>query len=241
MKLTFLGTRGNIDVRSRRHRRHTTTLLSYRGARIMIDCGADWSRALHRVNPSAIILTHAHPDHVDGLRRGAPCPVYAPSTVWAAIERWPIRMRHRLRLRTPTAIRGVLFEAFPLDHSVLAPAVGYRITAGTVTVFYAPDVLRLRHAREALRGIMIYIGDGASITRPIIRIERQKGIAVGHASITTQLDWCAKAGVPRVIFTHCGRAVVAGPPRIEARIAELGRAQRIDTRIAHDGATMIVR
>jgi phosphoribosyl 1,2-cyclic phosphodiesterase len=207
----------------------------------MIDCGADWLRAIDRVNPSAIVLTHAHPDHVDGLRRGAPCPVHAPSAVWAAIERWPIRMRHRLRLRNPTAIRGILFEAFPLDHSVLAPAVGYRITAGGATVFYAPDVLRLRQAAEALRGIRIYIGDGATITRPIVRIERQKGTAVGHASMTTQLDWCAKAGVPRVIFTHCGRAIVAGPPRTEARIAELGRARRIDTQIAHDGVTVIVR
>ena len=68
MTLTFLGTRGNIDVRSRRHRRHTATLVSYRGMNVMIDCGADWLRQPHRLQPNAIVLTHAHSDHVDGLK-----------------------------------------------------------------------------------------------------------------------------------------------------------------------------
>jgi uracil-DNA glycosylase len=81
MKLTFLGTRGNIDVRSRRHQRHTSTLISFRRDRVMIDCSADWLRRVDRVRPSAIVLTHAHSDHVEGLKHGAPlCPVkYRPT------------------------------------------------------------------------------------------------------------------------------------------------------------------
>jgi hypothetical protein len=40
MNLTFLGTRGEIDARSRRHWMHTSLLLvSYRSADVMIDCG----------------------------------------------------------------------------------------------------------------------------------------------------------------------------------------------------------
>ena len=207
----------------------------------MIDCGADWLRVVNRINPSAIIVTHAHPDHVDGLRHGAACPVYAPAAVWPAIARWPIREHHRLRLRSPTDICGILFEAFPLDHSVIAPAVGYRVTAGEVSVFYAPDVLRIRHARTALDGISVYIGDGATVSRPIVRIERQRKVAVGHAAITTQLDWCANAGVRRAIFTHCGRAIVAVPISVERQISELGQARGVDTRIAHDGLQVLVR
>src|SRR5258707_8744732 len=78
VKLTFLGTRGEIDTRTRRHRMHTSLLVSYRGANVMIDCGLDWLGKLKRVSPSAIVLTHAHPDHAWGLKEGAPCPVYAP-------------------------------------------------------------------------------------------------------------------------------------------------------------------
>src|SRR5215813_13748255 len=125
----FLGTRGNIDIRTRRHRFHSSALVSHGGAKVMIDCGADWRRLVDRVAPDAIVLTHAHPDHIDGLRSGAPCPVYAPVTVWRRIRRWPIQERHTLR-RVPTDIFGIRFRICPLDPSVIAPAVGYRITAG---------------------------------------------------------------------------------------------------------------
>jgi hypothetical protein len=37
--LTFLGTRGEIEARTRRHRMHTSLLVSYRNAHVMIDCG----------------------------------------------------------------------------------------------------------------------------------------------------------------------------------------------------------
>jgi phosphoribosyl 1,2-cyclic phosphodiesterase len=241
MTLTFLGTRGEIDLRTRRHRRHTSTLVSNRGSRVMIDCGTDWLGAVHRLAPDAIVLTHAHPDHVDGLRNGSPCPVYGPPTVWQAIASWPIDERHRLASRASAEICGVRFESFTLAHSVIAPAVGYRITDGRRAIFYAPDVLRIRQTMAALRDTDLYVGDGAAIERPIVRIERRKGVPVGHASIAMQLDWCARAGVPRAIFTHCGRAIVAGPRDIEAQIAALGLARHVEARIAGDGLQIRVQ
>ncbi len=60
MKLTFLGTRGEIEARTRRHRMHSSLLLSYRRAKVMIDCGLDWLGKFERLHPDAIVLTHAH-------------------------------------------------------------------------------------------------------------------------------------------------------------------------------------
>jgi phosphoribosyl 1,2-cyclic phosphodiesterase len=240
VRLTFLGTRGNIDVRSRRHYRHTATLVSHRGVAVMIDCGADWLRAVDRVGPDAIVLTHGHPDHVDGLSRGAPCPVYAPAVVWKAIAQWPIHERHCVPSRLPTVIHGITFEAYPVDHSLNAPAVGYRITAGAASVFYVPDVLRIPNAVRALEGIRLYVGDGASIDRPIVRGEPRRG-QVGHTSIAQQLEWCSRAGVTRAIFTHCGREIVAASRRVERRVSDLGRVLQIDARVAWDGLRVIVR
>ena len=102
-------------------------------------------------------------------------------------------------------------------------------------------VLRIRHATDALRRINLYIGDGATIVRPIVRIERRRHVRVGHASIATQLEWCARAGVRRAIFTHCGRGIVAGPSQVETRLSELGKAQHVATQVAYDGLRVVVR
>jgi glyoxylase-like metal-dependent hydrolase (beta-lactamase superfamily II) len=87
MKLTFLGTRGEIEKRTRRHHMHTSLMVSYRGGDVMIDCGLDWLGKFERLRPGAIVLTHAHPDHAWGLRHGVPCPVHAPQQTWQALTR----------------------------------------------------------------------------------------------------------------------------------------------------------
>ena len=38
----------------------------------MIDCGKNWLRRLRHLNPDAIVVTHAHPDHAFGLKSGSP-------------------------------------------------------------------------------------------------------------------------------------------------------------------------
>src|SRR5262249_24354964 len=40
--MTFLGTRGEIYLRSRQHRRHSALMIQLGTARVIIDCGADW-------------------------------------------------------------------------------------------------------------------------------------------------------------------------------------------------------
>lgn len=88
MKLTFLGTRGNIEARTRRHRMHSAMMVSYYLHHVMVDCGEDWLGHVDELSPApeAIIITHAHPDHAWGLKEGAPCPVYATGASWETME-----------------------------------------------------------------------------------------------------------------------------------------------------------
>src|SRR5207249_6144602 len=106
MKLTFLGTRGEIEARTRRHRMHTSLLVSYRSARVMLDCGLDWLGKFERLHPDAIVLTHAHPDHAWGLRKGAPCPVFAPEKTWRRWNHGKIAVRRRTKDAPPPSIAG---------------------------------------------------------------------------------------------------------------------------------------
>jgi phosphoribosyl 1,2-cyclic phosphodiesterase len=234
MKLTFLGTRGEIEKRTRRHRMHTSLLVSYRGADVMIDCGLDWLGKFERLDPSAIVLTHAHPDHAWGLKNGAPCPVHAPQKTWETLKNCAVKDRHLIKERTSTKIRGITFEAFPVEHSILAPAVGYRVSVGRARLFYAPDLVFIHERAVALKDMQLYIGDGATLTRSFIR--RRGKTLIGHSPVRTQLTWCENENVPRVIITHCGSEIVTGDERkLSATLRALAEDRGVEARIAYDG------
>lgn len=189
-------------MRRRRHRMHTSLLLSYRRARVMIDASLDWMGKLKRLDPNAIVLTHAHPDHAWGLKQGALCPVCATKKTWKELRDYPLKDRHVIKERTPTKICGITFEAFPVEHSIPSPAVGYRLSAGRTCIFYAPrSHLRPRaqcsakwranlHWRWRHGHALVYSQTRQSVNRSFA------------CSNTT--DLCEKEGVPRAIITHCG-------------------------------------
>jgi hypothetical protein len=112
--------------------------------------------------------------------------------------------------------------------------VGYRVSAKKGSFFYLPDVAWLPHFSDALRGIGVYIGDGATMRRSMVR--RKKETLIGHAPIAVQLGWCAKAGIRHAVFTHCGSQIVRGDARIlNASLWQLGRECGIEAHLACDG------
>jgi phosphoribosyl 1,2-cyclic phosphodiesterase len=237
--ITFLGTRGEIRACSRLHRRHSCIMVERGKARIMIDCGADWLQLISRVSPTAILLTHAHPDHAGGVAHGAPCPVYAPARTWRSLPAWSISDRRVMPLQKSIAIAGIRFEALAVEHSIRAPAVGYRVSVNRVRFFYVPDVVRLPNRRRALRGVDLYVGDGARITRPIIR--RRGRAVIGHSSIRAQLDWCKTERIAIAYFTHCGSEIVTAHARpIHQAVRRLGAERGVDARVARDGLRLML-
>ena len=239
MKLRFLGTRGEIEARSQRHRRHSVLHVSHGGRALLVDCGRDWLGQLPRVEAEALLLTHAHPDHAGGLRGGCPWPVYATEEAWAALRRYPLDPRLLVTPGEGVRAAGMRVDAVPVEHSLRAPAVAYRIAAGRTTIIYAPDVAALPARGEALSGIDLYVGDGAAVIRSILR--RRDGHPIGHASIKAQLDWCADCGVPQAVFTHCGSEILRDEADAATRVERLARERAMRAEIAYDGLELVVR
>ena len=239
MKLRFLGTRGETKQATRQHRLHTSLEVSYRSARVMIDAGLDWLERLDEVRPRAIVLTHAHPDHAHGLQNGAPCPVHATMDTFQEIRHYPIDRPKLVEPRKPFVLHGMTFEAFPVEHSVTSPSVGYRITAGNVTVFYAGDLIYIHDRDDALAGVHLYIGDGATLSQSFVRKQGKR--LIGHTPVKTQIGWCAKAGIPRAIITHCGPELVADHPAAAREVARLGESKGIEATLAVDGMEVVLR
>jgi hypothetical protein len=160
--------------------------------------------------------------------------VYAPEKTWQELRHYPIKERRLIKERTPTKICGITFEAFPVEHSILSPAVGYRVSGGCARSFYAPDLIFIHERGAALDRVQIYIGDGAAVTRSFIR-KRGKAL-IGHSPVRTQLTWCEKEGVPKAIITHCGSEIVTGDEReMSAKLRAIAVERHVEVRIAYDG------
>lgn len=239
MKLTFLGTKAYTDTHNRRHRRHSSLLIEHLDRRIMIDCGSDWKDKWQAFGPDAIILTHAHPDHAFGLENGATCPVYATRETWKKdeLKTFPLVDKHLLPKLRSVNIEGLEVKAFPVLHSLRAPAVGLRITAMDTAFFYVPDLVSIPYRHAAMKNIAVYIGDGSAITKSLVR--RLNGKLLGHTTIHAQIGWCASEGVNRALFTHCGTEIVSGDERkLVPKIRRMGLEKNVEAGLAYDGMVL---
>ncbi len=233
-RISFPGTRAYVDAASDRHRRHSALAVDGPDGRLLIDCGQDWRGRLAELRPDAILLTHAHPDHAFGLKDGAPCPVWATAATWGDLTRYPVEAGGTIQARTPATLIGVQVAAFPVAHSTRCPTVAYRLQVpGGAAVLYASDVVYIADRQDALSGCALYIGDGTSLTRSLVR--KAGDSLVGHAPVRQQLTWCRKAGVPDALFTHNGRPTIQHPDTAQATLQELAEARGLRARLACDG------
>ncbi len=206
----------------------------------MIDRGTDWLKKASKNSPDGLLITHAHPDHAAGLKNGFSAPVYATAEAWETMNDYDIKERVVIEPRHPFAIGPFIIEAFPVHHSIHAPAVGYRIRAGKRTLFYVPDLISIIDEKSALKNINLYIGDGAIITRTLL-VRQKDHEPVGHSPIKEQLEWCKKNKVHRAIFTHCGTEIVTGnTAQTKLLVKELGTAVGVRASVAYDAMHLML-
>lgn len=240
MKLIFLGTRANIQHRSDEHFFNAACLVIYRSTCVLIDCGSDWVGNVNNIRPQpqGIIITHAHPDHVAGLDDHVTYSVYALKETFNVIKNYHLHRRCVIKPRKPFVIGDLVIEAFRVEHALNAPAVGYRITAGKKSIFYVPDLVFIKQSQAALRGVDLYIGDGARISHPLVR--HNDGHLLGHTTIAHQLEWCRKYKVPRAMFTHCGSEIVTKSTIAKKKIQGFGKEFGVRVSVACDGVMVDV-
>lgn len=240
MKITFLGTRGNIDIRSKEHRRHTSTLFEVPDATIMIDAGIDWQKKINTVKADALFITHAHSDHAGGLKKGSPVPVYATQETWQIIDHYPISKRNVVTTGKSIRIGSLSIKAFEVVHSLNAPAVGYRISHEGNNIFYVPDIVKIKKEKQALSSLCFYCGDGAIIKRSLL-VKKRNSMLIGHTSIKTQLGWCKKNRVPLMVVTHCGTEIVSQPhPDAQKKVDALAQKVGVKALIATDNMELVI-
>lgn len=193
--IKFLGTKGFVKKDYPKHKYHSSLLLTATdGSRLQIDKGADYKT--DKITPDFYLVTHAHPDHIGG---------FTDETVWGSKD---VAKETSLDIQKFTDRKEFELGPFriipvPVLHSILYPAVAFRIKFDGLTLFYAPDVASIsKKDRDTfLQNTDIYIGDGSNFGG---FIRRKDDTIIGHADWMRQAAWCQDAGVKLFILTQFG-------------------------------------
>lgn len=207
-RLIFLGTKGEIEESSAKHSCHSSLLLEADETRLILDYGELHRYRPEELNASAILITHAHPDHYAWLYQDikTDVPVYLTRETFEYGRFTPTNAK----IISP----GEEFEigyfsniAYRVIHSTRCPAVGYKIRVADKILVYNPDLVDIIDKERVLQGVDYYIGDGSSIKANLVR--RRGDQLFGHTRTTTQMNWCQKYGISHIIFTHLGKETIA--------------------------------
>jgi phosphoribosyl 1,2-cyclic phosphodiesterase len=245
--LRFLGTSGEKtfprkdcdDEQCRTDKRlNASAIFENSGTNVLLDCGSKELAAKVQTRLDAVCVTHAHPDHIDGLEfLSENVPIYMHRSTWRDIreqrpeyaEKLSRRELHFYSSYNAIRIGNVKVRWLPVKHSLKVQTFAIRING---IVLYSPDCLEI--SDKWLGGVETWIIDGASLTRDIVR--EQDGEDYGHQSILNSLKQAKKNSVPQVIITHVGHLGVKQEDMPEA-LSKIALEAEYDKPVlaAHDG------
>lgn len=207
-KLVFLGTKGEIEEETSKHQYHSSLLLDFKNFKLLIDYGLRHKYGLDKIQPDAILITHAHPDHYSWLKDEikTEVPVYLTKET---LDYGKYRPNNYRIISADNKFKLSSLEIYPYQvmHSIRCPAVGFKIKIPeNKTLIYNPDLVDIVNKNEILIGIDYYIGDGSSLKANLVR--RKGNQFFGHSRITTQINWCKKHHIDNIIFTHLGKEII---------------------------------
>lgn len=255
MRITFLGTGTSAGVpviqcncpvctsSDRRNRRWRSSLyVETGGQHLIIDTSTDFREqalAFRVPRVDAVLITHAHADHVFGLddiRRyntlqDAIIPVYAAAPTIADLRRifsyvttavnptglWRPRLDFQIR-DAAFNIGSVRVMPLPVKHG-RTPTFGFRLDVGGRSLGYVPDCHKMPPATEAaFRGVDTMILD-------TLRVRLHST----HMSLSESVALLGRLGATRSFLTHIGH---------ELDHAAADAAMPLAIRAAYDGLTV---
>ena len=220
MKIKFLGTKGEIEESSKKHKYHSSLLLSYKKFKLLIDYGILHKYKLEKIKADAILITHAHPDHYSWTKEDIETniPVYLTKKTFDYGKFKP-KNPHIIKPNKKLKLGPFTILPYKVLHSIRCPAIGFKISFNKKTLIYNPDLVDIVNKDKILRNVNYYIGDGSCIKANLVRRIGNK--IFGHTRITTQINWCKKHNIKNIFFTHLGKETISKEKEFKKKHPEI--------------------
>ncbi len=207
MRLTILGTRGEIEQTAPYHSRHSGLLID---ETLMVDVG---EREFLDRAPQAVLITHLHPDHAYFVRAGeerppAGIPIFAPE----GYKDYGLTV-----LDEPRTIAGYGVQPVPSHHSLKVRSQAYIIAQGSTKILYTGDMGSLDE-----RGLH-FAGRASLIIKPAGHQVFPGDIESHICALEDKVASCAVVGVEHPLLSEAIVAFVEKKPGAELAVPELRR------------------
>jgi ribonuclease BN (tRNA processing enzyme) len=186
MRITILGTRGEVECSTPYHSRHSGVLID---DTLLLDLG---EREYLNHRPKAILITHLHPDHAFFVRdEKEPFPLETPIFGPEKTMNADIKI-----LDEKKNIAGYTVHPIPTHHSIKVKSQAYLITKESYKLLYTGDMIWINKEYHPLfEGLDLVITEGSYLRKGgLVRRDKRTGKIYGHAGIPDLIrlskDYC---------------------------------------------------
>jgi glyoxylase-like metal-dependent hydrolase (beta-lactamase superfamily II) len=223
MKIRVLGTRGEIDEEAPAHLLHSGVLVD---RALLLDLG---ERTFLDLSPSAVLITHLHPDHAFFVREKSPVkmPLYAPE---------PYKAMNILVPEEEFRIGEYRIRAIPTHHSKLVRSLAYRVEKDGQKFLYTGDLIWIDTMYHHLLGDLdLVITDGSYLRKGgMVRRDEKTGQIFGHNGIPELIHLFSEF-TRHILLVHFGSWFFEDISASEEKLHRLGKSLGMEVLVGYDG------
>lgn len=234
MKITILGTRGEIKESLSKHEKHSGILID---DQLLLDFG---EKEFLETKPKWILLTHLHPDHAYFVRwkheemPPTQTPIYAPEAPEHPLIHEAVQI-----LEKPIQLKSYTITPIPTHHSKRVKSQAYWIQKGNHSLLYTGDLVWIdKKHLENLRDLDLIITDGSFLRKGgMVRKDKETQALYGHNGIPNLID-LFKQHTSTLLFVHFGSWFYKDPLGAQQKMEELGKEKNLKIILGYDGAQL---
>jgi ribonuclease BN (tRNA processing enzyme) len=227
MKIRVLGTRGEIEAVAPRHRYHSGILID---DTMLFDLGEP---EFLSTNPSAIYITHLHPDHAFFVSRPSPVdrPIYAPEPYQDSVT--------VKAMNGPVRTGPYTITPIPTHHSKRVKSAAYLVRKVSGSVLYTGDMIWInREYHHLFDPVDLVITDGSYLRKGgLIRRDKETGSLFGHAGIPELLHLFSPV-TDHILLVHFGSWFYKDMKKARQQLKNLGKEHHVVVHVGYDGLTL---